>query len=78
MLPRPIYKICKHNEVITIEALNEEIYEKCYFDKYEYDTPLESPRRVKRIRLKSASKCNTMRDYFNQLVRSDGYSYINT
>lgn len=72
--PRPIYKACKNGEVITMEAITDTTYEKCYFKSFTYGEPLKNPRKVKIVDIKTVTKCKTVAEYFNQLVKTEGYA----
>ncbi len=69
-LPDPIYAISKTGEVITMEALTSQTYEKCYFPKYEVGKPLENPRKVKVVKVKDVLIV------FKDFIRNNGYSII--
>ena len=69
-LPPPIFMVSKSGEVITMEAISNNQYEKCYFLEYEVGKPLVNPRKVKVI------KTDDVRKYFKECVEEKGYSYI--
>lgn len=73
---RPIYKVCKNDEVITMEALSDTVYEKCYFDSYTIGEPLQNPRKVKTVDVTTTTKCKSVLEYFNQCVKTDGYIFM--
>lgn len=73
---RPIYKVCKNDEVITMEALNDTVYEKCYFHSYTIGEPLKNPRKVKTVDVIATTKCKSVSEYFNQLVKTEGYIFM--
>ena len=52
-LPDPIVKITTTGEAITMEAINEYTYEKCYFPTYEVGKPLVNPRKTKIVKVPS-------------------------
>ena len=73
-LPDPIVKVTKNGEVITMEAITEYTYEKCYFPTYEVGKPLVNPRKIKIVKL---DKCDIpINKYFKHLVSTEGYTYI--
>ena len=49
-LPDPIVKITTTGEAITMEAIDEYTYEKCYFPTYEVGKPLVNPRKTKIVK----------------------------
>lgn len=73
---RPIYKICKSNEIITLEALSDTVYEKCYFSSYTPGKPLENPRKIKTVDITTTTKCKTVLEYFTQLINTNGYAFM--
>lgn len=70
----PIYKFCSNDEIITMEKLNDTIYEKCYFPDYEYGKTLKNPRKVKQISIPMSENIQNVDDYFNYLIEHEGYS----
>ena len=50
-LPDPIVKVTTTGEAITMEAIDEYTYEKCYFATYEVGKPLVNPRKTKIVKL---------------------------
>ena len=73
-LPDPIVKITKSGEAITMEAIDEITYEKCYFPTYEIGKPLVNPRKTKIVKLDKCRK--NVYDHFKQLVSAEGYICI--
>lgn len=73
-LPDPIVKITKGGEAITMEAIDETTYEKCYFPTYELGKPLVNPRKTKIVKLDNTGK--NIHDYFKQLISIEGYISI--
>lgn len=75
-LPKPIYRITKNKEVITMEALSNITYEKCYFDDFEYGKPLQNPRKIKVIDVTTIGKYKSVDEYFKYLVNKEHYQFI--
>ena len=73
-LPDPIVKVTITGEAITMEAIDEYTYEKCYFSTYEVGEPLVNPRKTKIVKLDNYGK--NVYDYFKQLVSAEGYLSI--
>ena len=73
-LPDPIVKVTTTGEPITMEAIAEYTYEKCYFSTYEVGEPLVNPRKTKIVKLDNYGK--HVYDYFKQLVSAEGYLSI--
>lgn len=75
-LPNPILLISKNDEVITMEALTDNTYEKCYFPSYEIGKPLENPRKTKVVSLQSNGRFKNVRDFFAYQLKYEGYITI--
>lgn len=73
-LPDPIVKVTKIGEAITMEAIDDFTYEKCYFTNYEVGKPLVNPRKVKLVSLKAQNI--TVHNHFKRLVDEERYVYI--
>lgn len=69
-LPYPIFQITKTGEAITMEALSEIQYEKCYFPEYKIGEPLKNPRKTKVVTVKNVW------DIFKECIKTKGYNYI--
>ena len=74
-LPNPIVKVSKNGEAITMEAIDEMRYEKCYFSTYEVGKPLTNPRKTKIVNIETTGFSN-MYDLFDNLIKTEGYISI--
>ena len=63
----PIVSVTKTGEAITMEALTDHTYEKCYFPVYEIGKPLENPRKIKIV------ECINVEEYFDHMIETEGY-----
>ena len=74
-LPNPIVKVSKNGEAITMEAIDEMRYEKCYFSTYEVGKPLTNPRKTKIVNIETTG-FSSMYDLFDNLIKTEGYVSI--